>query len=93
MMLEVFFFSKRINKEEKINQIINELYAEKSDSEEEDIIEINNDDIIDEQEDDFNESNCNCALCLYLNNIYTKWETWEPETSIQIILKNRISEM
>jgi|TARA_Y100000591_G_C21670210_1_gene612539 hypothetical protein len=93
MMLEVFFFSKRINKEEKINEIINEIYAENSDSEEEDIIEINEDDAIDEEEDAFNESNCNCALCTCLNNIYTKWDTWEPSTGIQIILKNRISEM
>ena len=91
LMLEVFFFSKRINKQDKINEIINEIYAENSDSEEEDVIEL--DDIDEQEEDIFSESNCNCALCCCLNNIYTRWNNWEPETGINTILKNRINEM
>ena len=47
----------------------------------------------DEDEDNFTESTCECAICNCINNIYERWENWEPETPIQVILKNRISEI
>lgn len=89
LMLEVFFFQKRTDLENKINKVKDELYDADSDSEEyEEILENT---IVDNNE--FIESKCKCALCTCINNIYTRWENWTPETPMQIILKNRIDEM
>ena len=38
----------------------------------------------------FCESKCKCAMCKCMNTIYTRWEKWEPETSMQAILKRHI---
>ncbi len=84
MMLEMFMFSKRNNLKEKIESIKSELYD--CDSEDEEII-INEPE---RKEDDFKESECNCALCLCMNNVYKKWDTWSPETPIQEILQRHI---
>jgi hypothetical protein len=83
MMLEMFIFTNRDNLEEKINIIKDEIYDGDSDEE----IIINEPD---RKEDAFAESDCKCALCLCMNNIYTRWNGWTPETSIQAILKRHI---
>ena len=88
LMLEVFFFQKRTNLEEKINQIRDELYDGDSDSED----EINADDVGSDN-NEFIESKCKCALCNCINTVYTRWENWTPVTPMQIILKNRLDEM
>ena len=87
LMLEVFFFQKRTDLEEKINKIRDELYNADSDSEEDE----DENTIVDNNE--FIASECKCALCTCINNIYTRWENWTPKTPMQIILKNRIDEM
>ena len=84
MMLEMFMFTKRDNLEEKINAIKDEIYDDGSDE------EIIFNDKPDKKEDAFCESVCNCAMCKCMNTIYTRWEKWEPETSIQAILKRHI---
>jgi len=83
MMLEMFIFTKRDNLEEKINTIKDEIYDGDSDEE----IIINEPD---KKEDTFKKSECKCALCLCINNVYLRWENWTPETSIQAILKRHI---
>ena len=83
MMLEMFMFTKRDNLEEKINAIKDEIYDGESDEE----IIFNEPD---RKEDAFCESKCKCAMCKCMNTIYIRWEKWEPETSIQAILKRHI---
>lgn len=88
LMLEVFFFQKRTNLEEKINEIRKQLYDEDSEYEEdedEDNIENNN---VDNNE--FIKSECKCALCNCINDIYKRWENWTPETQMHIILKKKL---
>ncbi len=83
MMLEMFMFTKRDNLEEKIKAIKREIYDGESDEE----IIFNEPD---KKEDAFCESKCKCAMCKCMNTIYTRWEKWEPETSMQAILKSHI---
>jgi hypothetical protein len=83
MMLEMFMFTKRDNLEEKIKTIKDEIYDGDSDEE----IIFNEPD---RKEDAFCESECKCAMCKCMNTIYIRWEKWEPETSIQAILKRHI---
>ena len=83
MMLEMFMFTKRDNLEEKINSIKDQIYD--GDSDEEIIF-----DEPERKEDAFCESKCKCAMCKCINSIYTRWGDWEPETSIQTILKKHI---
>lgn len=89
LMLEVFIFTKRENIQEKIEDIIHELYDGESDEEEEIIFDEDENQIVDE----FQESTCECVLCQCINNVYIKWENWEPETPIQHILKRHIEQM
>ena len=84
LMLEVFFFQKRTDLEEKINKIKEELYDGDSDSEEDEVENT----IVDNNE--FIESKFKCALCTCINNIYTRWENWTPETPMHIILKEKL---
>ena len=86
LMLEVFFFQKRDNLEDKINQVKQELYYGDSDSDEDEEIPENT--IVENNE--FIESNCKCALCTCINNIYTRWENWTPETHMHNVLKEKL---
>ena len=38
----------------------------------------------------FKESECSCALCKCINDIYNRWEHWTPEGKLQEILKGVI---
>lgn len=87
LMLEVFIFTKRENLQEKIESIVEELYENESDDEE--IIFDDENVVVDE----FKESKCKCVLCQCINNVYIKWENWEPETPVQHILKRHIEQM
>ena len=88
LMLEVFFFQKRDNLEEKINKVKEELFVELYDSEDEE------EEIVDENttvnNDEFFISECECPLCQCVNNIYTRWSKWTPETPMHQILKNKL---
>lgn len=86
LMLEVFFFQKRDNLEDKINQVKQELYYGDSDSDEDEEIPENT--IVENNE--FIESNCKCPLCTCINNIYTRWESWTPETHMHNVLKEKL---
>jgi len=89
LMLEVFIFTKRENLQEKIEDIIHELYDADSDEDEEIVFDDDENVIVDE----FKESTCRCALCQCINNVHIKWENWEPETPVQHILKCHIEQM
>lgn len=87
LMLEVFFFQKRNNLEEKINKVKEELFAELNDSEDE---EETVDENMNVNNDEFFISECECPLCHCVNNIYTRWSKWTPETPMHQILKNKL---
>jgi hypothetical protein len=85
--LETFIFAKRENLEEKIRDIQDEIYGE---SDEENEIIYDDDEV---EPDAFSESTCTCFLCQCLNNVDLKWNTWVPETPMQIVLKRHIDAM
>lgn len=84
-MFELFAFSKRPQLVETLESIKNELYGD------EELEELEDDDVIlDQEEDDFELSECKCALCTFINNIYTKWDNFEPSSQLETILKKHI---
>ena len=85
MKLEVFLYMKRPDLLEKCKEIKEAL---RSDNEEED-----EDELIEYEDGEFRESECDCALCKGLNSIHEKWEHFEPQSPIEKILKKRIDEM
>lgn len=89
MMLEMFFFRKRDNALVRAMEIKDELFnedkADDDDSQEEDDY--------DEDEEEFEENDCKCSLCKCMNNVYTRWEKWEPTTSFEHIFKKHIENM
>ena len=44
-------------------------------------------------EEEFEENDCKCSLCKCMNNVYTRWEKWEPTTSFEHIFKKHIENM
>jgi len=83
-MFELFAFSKRPNLQQNIEKIKRELYSEEIEEIEED------DEEIGEEVDDFCLSECDCALCKYINTIYDKWENFKPTSKMEKILKKHI---
>lgn len=100
-MLEVFLFFKRENLQENIENVIEELFNETSDEDDEIELGEEKQDSSEENEIIFEEdieatfklSNCNCLMCNTLNNIYDKWNSWTPETPMQEILQRHINNM
>ena len=78
LMLETFFIKKRTNMLEQCEEMKKIII--KNLEEDEEII----DDLEDNyEEEDFSKSSCNCALCNCVNSIYTRWENYTPETTIE----------
>ena len=50
---------------------------EEDDSDEEE------EDFITDEEEEFKESECECPMCNCMNTIYTRWEGFTPESSIE----------
>ena len=89
LMLEVFFMKQRPNMLEQCEQMketIKKIIDEEEDSDEE--IEIYGD-----EEEEFKESECICPMCCCMNTIYTRWNTFRPETSIEIAMAKHIEQM
>ena len=82
-MLEVFLFMKRPNVVEAANTIKEEIFSADSEEEEEEMEE--DDEIV-----DFSESKCECGFCKCINNIYERWEKWEPQGKLEEILKKNM---
>lgn len=79
LMLETFFIKKRTNMLEQCEEMKNIII--KSLEEDEEFIDDLEDD--DDEEEDFSQSSCKCALCNCVNSIYTRWENYTPETTIE----------
>lgn len=87
MMLEMFFFNKRDDSLERAVKIKEEMLDDSTDDDEEV-------DLCDEEEE-FCESECKCALCKCINNIYTRWDKWSlgPKTPFEAVFKKHIENM
>jgi hypothetical protein len=79
------------NTQQKINEIHDlldesesEIDSEEEEEEEEEEIEIEN-------EEKWIKSECKCVICKTLNDIDTKWDTWEPTSFSDISIKNAIN--
>ena len=90
LMLEIFFIKQRPNMLEQceemkktINKILEEEDYESDEGFDEDYI-INDD-------EPFRESECQCAMCNCMNTIYTRWEGFTPQTSIEKAMFNHIN--
>ena len=90
LMLETFFIKQRPNMLEQceemkktINKILEEEDYESDEGFDEDYI-------IDDDEP-FRESECKCAMCNCMNTIYTRWEGFTPQTSIEKAMFNHIN--
>ena len=89
LIMEVFLFGKRGNEMEEIVKIKKDIEEHKND-EDADISDL----IIDDNEImPFANSNCSCALCINMNNIYDKWNNFTPSTQIETIMQKHINDM
>ena len=88
LMLETFFIKQRPNMLEQCEEMkktINRILEEENESDEDE------EDFITDEEEEFKESECQCALCNCMNNIYTRWEGFTPQTSIERAMFNHIN--
>jgi len=87
IMLECFFFMKRpdvLQKTEEIKeQLFNTAEEEEPDSDPDEASELDEGDM-----QVFKSSECTCALCNCVNNIYTRWSNWTPQGPMEEILKD-----
>ena len=90
MMFEVFAFTKRPDLKEKATEMREEIFSQGDGFDEyfEEEFIVPND-----EEEDFANSSCVCALCTYLNMIENKWKTWKPDNALDHILKKHIDDM
>ena len=90
LMLEVFFMKSRPNLMEQCEEMkktIQEIIRDEENGEE--II----DDQDTEEEEEFKESTCKCAMCGCFNTIYTRWEKFKPELPIEKIIVKHINSL
>ena len=85
VMMECFFFTKRPDILKKAEDIKRELFDTIEDSDSDSDTEEGT-----EQDEEFKESECKCALCKCINNIYGRWSNWTPDGKMQEILKDVI---
>ena len=88
MMMEMFLFNNRPNLLEKAQEIREVLFVnhEDSDSDEEELVNM-------EEEDEFSENDSTCPICRVMNNIYTRWEDWTPNTLFEKTIKKHIDKI
>lgn len=88
MMLEMFLFKHRENLAEEVEALKEELFNEESDDDAflEDMPLEDSDD----EEIEFTESECTCAICRTMNNMYNMWETLEINSPYEALLKQHI---
>ena len=89
LIMEVFLFGKRGNEMGEIVKIKKDIEEHKNDEDTDisDLI-INDNEIM-----PFANSDCSCALCINMNNIYDKWNNFTPSTQIETIMKKHINDM
>ena len=88
LMLETFFIKQRPNMLEQCEEMkktINKIL------EEEDYESDEEEDYITDDDEPFRESECKCAMCNCMNTIYTRWEGFTPESTIERAMFNHIN--
>jgi hypothetical protein len=95
MMLEVFMFMKRPGILEETEEIRRQIFYGDSDDEEEgaEASDGEEEGVEEEPQSDWVESECTCALCKCINNIYDRWNPWVPTNAWQTILQKHIDGM
>lgn len=88
MMLEMFLFKHRDNLLEEIEQIKEELFNSEIGGD----VDLDGYDE-DDEELEFTESECGCAICGAINNIYEHWKTLEIQSPYETMLKKHIENM
>ena len=91
LMLEIFFIKQRPNMLEQCEEMkktINKILEEEEDD---DLDQLSN--IYADEEEEFKESECPCAMCKCMNNIYTRWEGFTPESSIERAMFKHINDI
>jgi len=87
LMLETFFIKQRPNmleQCEEMKKVIRRIQEEDDNDEEEE-------DFITDEEEEFKESECQCPMCNCMNTIYTRWEGFTPESTIERAMFNHIN--
>ena len=91
-MLEIFFIKQRPNMLEQCEEMkktINKILEE--DDDDDDLDQLSN--IYADKEEEFKESECECPMCNCMNTIYTRWEGFTPETSIERAMYKHINDI
>ena len=89
LMLETFFIKQRPNmleQCEEMKKVIRRIQEEDDSDEEEE-------DFITDEEEEFKESECQCPMCNCMNTIYTRWEGFTPESSIERAMFTHINRL
>ena len=88
LMLELFLMGKRddnlekcLSMKENIKQWMNDEDDEEEEENEED------------EDVEFEESNCDCPICNVMNNIYDRWDTFQPTSDVEKIIHKHLSNM
>ena len=92
LMLEIFFIKQRPNMLEQCEEMkktINKILEEEDDDD--DLDQLSN--IYADEEEEFKESECPCAMCKCMNNIYTRWEGFTPESNIERAMFKHINDI
>ena len=95
MMLEVFLFNNRPDLLERTDEIKALIYdreeSEDNGEEDEDGEEFMASE--DEENIEFSENDCECAICKCMNTIYKRWEKWTPNSPFEVIIKRNIDKI
>lgn len=92
LMLELFLMGSRDDNLDKclaMKQNVKEWMNNDTDEEEEE----EEYDEEEQDEEEFEESQCTCAICNVMNNIYDRWDTFEPSTKIEQVIYNHLTNM
>ena len=84
LMLETFFIKQRPNMLEQCEEMKKIIKRIQEEDDNDDVtIFGDDDDFITDEEEEFKESECQCPMCNCMNTIYTRWEGFTPESSIE----------
>ena len=89
LMLELFLMGSRDDNLEKclaMKENIKEWMNNNSNEDDEDDNE-------EHDEEEFEESECTCAICNVMNNVYERWEGFQPSTKIEEVIYNHLTNM
>lgn len=84
MKLEAMIFCKKSDNIQQAKILLDEILQD--DDEDDDLSDL----LAPDDEEEFTLSECECNLCLIINDIDSFWKDWEPETPLEISLKKNI---